>query len=143
MTINYKKIMNQNIINILKDVLKIIDKEGIVNGHHLYITFMTNHPKVVIPSWLKEKYPNEITIIIQYEYYNLKIFKNYFSITLSFNNIKADLKIDYDAIISFADPQANFGLKIKDNGNLQKNVRKLRKSKKNNFIDFNNYKKTN
>ncbi len=143
MTINYKKIMNANIINILKDVLKIIDKEGIVNGHHLYITFMTNHPKVVIPSWLKEKYPNEITIIIQYEYYNLKIFKNYFSITLSFNNIKADLKIDYDAIISFADPQANFGLKIKDNGNLQKNVRKLRKSKKNNVIDFNNYKKTN
>ena len=135
--------MNANIINILKDVLKIIDKEGIVNGHHLYITFMTNHPKVVIPSWLKEKYPNEITIIIQYEYYNLKIFKNYFSITLSFNNIKADLKIDYDAIISFADPQANFGLKIKDNGNLQKNVRKLRKSKKNNVIDFNNYKKTN
>ena len=135
--------MNQNIINILKDVLQIIDKEGIVNGHHLYITFMTNHPKVVIPSWLKEKYPNEITIIIQYEYYNLKIFKNYFSITLSFNNIKADLKIDYDAIISFADPQANFGLKIKDNGNLQKNVRKLRKSKKNNVIDFNNYKKTN
>ena len=143
MTINYKQIMNQNIINILKDVLKIIDKEGIVNGHHLYITFMTNHPKVVIPSWLKEKYPNEITIIIQYEYYNLKIFKNYFSITLSFNNIKADLKIDYDAIISFADPQANFGLKIKDNENLQKNVRKLRKSKKNNVIDFNNYKKTN
>ena len=143
MTINYKKIMNANIINILKDVLKIIDKEGIVNGHHLYITFMTNHPKVVIPSWLKEKYPNEITIIIQYEYYNLKIFKNYFSITLSFNNIKADLKIDYDAIISFADPQANFGLKIKDNENLQKNVRKLRKSKKNNVIDFNNYKKTN
>ena len=143
MTINYKKIMNANIINILKDVLKIIDKEGIVNGHHLYITFMNNHPKVVIPSWLKEKYPNEITIIIQYEYYNLKIFKNYFSITLSFNNIKADLKIDYDAIISFADPQANFGLKIKDNGNLQKNVRKLRKSKKNNVIDFNNYKKTN
>ena len=143
MTINYKKIMNANIINILKDVLKIIDKEGIVNGHHLYITFMTNHPKVVIPSWLKEKYPNEITIIIQYEYYNLKIFKNYFSITLSFNNIKADLKIDYDAIISFADPQANFGLKIKDNENVQKNVRKLRKSKKNNVIDFNNYKKTN
>ena len=135
--------MNQNIINILKDVLQIIDKEGIVNGHHLYITFMTNHPKVVIPSWLKEKYPNEITIIIQYEYYNLKIFKNYFSITLSFNNIKTDLKIDYDAIISFADPQANFGLKIKDNENLQKNVRKLRKSKKNNVIDFNNYKKTN
>ena len=143
MTINYKKIMNANIINILKDILKIIDKEGIVYGHHLYITFMTNHPKVVIPSWLKEKYPNEITIIIQYEYYNLKIFKNYFSITLSFNNIKADLKIDYDAIISFADPQANFGLKIKDNENLQKNVRKLRKSKKNNVIDFNNYKKTN
>ena len=143
MTINYKKIMNENIINILKDVLKIIDKEGIVNGHHLYITFMTNHPKVVIPSWLKEKYSNEITIIIQYEYYNLKIFKNYFSITLSFNNIKADLKIDYDAIISFADPQANFGLKIKDNENLQKNFRKLRKSKKNNVIDFNNFKKTN
>jgi len=93
MTINYKKIMNKNIINILKDVLKIIDKEGIINGHQLYITFMTNHPKIVIPIWLKEKYPNEITIIIPYEYYNLKIFKNYFSITLSFINIKLILKL--------------------------------------------------
>ena len=84
-----------------------------------------------------------MTIIIQYEYYDLEINKNNFSITLSFNDIKTNLKINYNAIISFADPSANFGLILQKNKMQDKVDRKLgtNKSKKDNIINFSNYKK--
>ena len=110
--IDYQKILNQNLLNVLKDILIEIKNNGLSNKNHLYVTFLTNHEMVVIPKWLKDKYPEEMTIIIQYEYYDLTINKNSFSITLSFNDIKSKLKIGYDSIISFADPSANFGLKL-------------------------------
>ena len=84
-----------------------------------------------------------MTIIIQYEYYDLKINKNNFSITLSFGDIKTNLKINYNAIISFADPSANFGLILQKNKIKNKVNKKLEtyKSKKDNVINFSNYKK--
>ena len=84
-----------------------------------------------------------MTIVIQYEYYNLQINKNNFSITLSFGDIKTNLKINYNAIISFADPSANFGLILQKNKIQNKVNKKLEtyKSKKDNVINFSNYKK--
>ena len=60
MKINYQNILKKNMINVLKDVLKNIEENGLKEGHHLYITFLTNHPKTSLPSWLKEKFPNEL-----------------------------------------------------------------------------------
>ena len=140
--IDYQKILNQNMISVLKDILKKISKEGLSNNNHLYVTFITNHKKVEIPEWLKKKYPQEMTIVIQYEFYDLKINKNNFSITLSFNNIKTKIIIGYNAIVSFADPSANFGLILKNKNNnesINKNLNKV--SKKNNVIKFSKYKK--
>ena len=102
--IEYQKILNKNMLNVLKDILKEIKEYGLSNNNHLYISFLTNHKKVYLPNWLKEKYPEEMTIVIQYEYDDLTINKDNFSIVLSFNNIKANLIISYDSIISFADP---------------------------------------
>tara|TARA_A100001015_G_scaffold197967_1_gene220828 strand:+ start:2467 stop:2751 length:285 start_codon:yes stop_codon:yes gene_type:complete len=92
---------------------------------------------------VKKKYPEEMTIVIQYEYYDLEINKNNFSISLSFENIKANLKIEYDSIISFADPSANFGLVLQKN-KVQKKIKNNlgnKKSKYNNVITFSDYKK--
>ena len=111
--LDYQKILNQNMLNVLKVVLKNIKENGLSNQNHLYITFLTNDKNVIIPKWLKDKYPEEMTIIIQYEYYDIKIENDFFEITLSFNDVKTKLKIGYDAVISFADPSANFGLKLK------------------------------
>ena len=148
MKIDYQNILKKNMLNVFKEVLKIIEKNGLREGHHLYITFLTNHPKVSIPTWLKEKYPNEMTIVIQYEYYYLIVNKDNFSIELSFNDVKANLVIDYESIISFADPFANFGLKLINkeplNKTIKKNIKKKNKIKKtNNIIDFNTFKKIN
>ena len=112
MKIKYSEILNKNMINVFKDVLKEIETNGLQQGHHLYITFNTNNKKLKMPVWLKEKHPKEITIVIQYEYWNFKVKKNNFTIGLSFNNIKTNLNIPFETVISFADPYANFGLKL-------------------------------
>ncbi len=136
--INYKKILKKNMLNVLKDILKEISKKGLANNNIIYITFLTNHKQVELPKWLKDKYPNDITIVIQYEYYNLVVDKNSFSLNLSFNNKRTDIVVGFDSVISFADPSANFGLKIKDNKKLSKE-KKTRN--KNNVINFSNFKK--
>ena len=141
--IEYQKILDENMLNVFKDILKNIKDNGLSNNNHLYITFLTDHKNVELPNWLKQKYPQEMTIIVQYEYYDLEINKNNFSITLSFDDIKTNLKINYNAIVSFADPSANFGLILKKN-KIKKKINKKfenNKSKKNNVINFSNYKK--
>ena len=148
MKINYTEILNQNMINVFKDVLLNIEKNGLQEGHHLYITFNINNAKVKIPKWLQEKYPVEMTIIIQNEYWNFKTKNDSFNIGLSFDDIKTDLEIPFNSVISFADPYANFGLRLipeiknKNNVQVKKSVKNKNKNfKKDNIIDFNNYKK--
>ena len=138
--IDYQKILNQNMVKVLKEVLENIKKNGLKNGNHLYITFLTNHKYVEIPKWLTDSYPKEMTIIIEYEYYNLEINDDFFLITLSFNNIKADLKIGFDSIISFADPSANFGLRFNLDIPNEKND-KSNVENKDNIINFAKFKK--
>ena len=149
MKINYSQILKKNMLNILKDVLKEIEKNGLQDGHHLYITFKTGVNKVVIPKWLKEKFPEEMTIVIQYEYWNFKVSKNSFNICLSFNDTKGNLTIPYESVISFTDPFANFGIKLIQEE--LKDFKKTNKRKRNNatkksfaqdnVVDFNRYKK--
>tara|TARA_B100000029_G_scaffold507019_1_gene590838 strand:- start:1447 stop:1878 length:432 start_codon:yes stop_codon:yes gene_type:complete len=141
MKINYPDILNKNMINVFIEVLKNIKKNGLKEGHHLYITFRTNEKKVNIPIWLKNKFPKEMTIVIQYEYWNLMVNKTEFKITLSFNDIKADLTIPFNSVISFADPYANFGLKL-INEEKKSLVKKAKINyNKNNIIDFSKFKK--
>ena len=142
--IEYQKILDKNMLNVFKDILINIKNNGLSNNNHLYITFFTNHKNVELPNWLKQKYPEEMTIIIQYEYSDLEINKNNFLISLSFDGLKTNLKIDYNSIISFADPSANFGLILQKNKiqkKLKKNLENKKIKNKSNVIDFSNYKK--
>lgn len=150
MKINYSQILKKNMLNVFRDVLKNIEVNDLQEGHHLYITFQTDVKKVVIPDWLKAKHPKEMTIIIQYEYWNFKVKNDSFNIGLSFNDIKADITVPFDAVISFADPYANFGLKLINeeiNKKLSDKKPKRKKSviKKNkdkdNIIEFQKFKK--
>jgi len=149
MKINYPEILKKNMINVFKDVLLDIENNGLQEGHHLYITFNTEESKVTIPNWLKEKNQEEMTIVIQFEYWNFKVKKNSFNIGLSFNDIKTDLEISFDSVISFADPYANFGLRLIQDNDINNSFKakpiikkkKEGKKKKNNVIDFKKFKK--
>ena len=150
MKINYSQILKKNMLNVFRDVLKNIEVNDLQEGHRLYITFQTDVKKVVIPDWLKAKHPKQMTIIIQYEYWNFKVKNNSFNIGLSFNNIKADIAVPFDAVISFADPYANFGLKlINEEINKKLSDKKPKRKKtvikknkdKDNIIEFQKFKK--
>ena len=106
--INYEIILKKNLKNVLIDILHLIKENS--EDYQLYITFSTTHKNIKIPNWLKNKYPDNMTIVLENEFYDLFVFDKYFSVTLSFNNIKAEIEVDYDSIISFADPKSNFGL---------------------------------
>jgi len=146
---DYQKILNNNLLNVCVDILKDIEKNGLDGNNHLYITFKTNNLKNIVPNWLLQKYPNEMTVVIQHEYYHLSVNKNDFNIGLSFNNKKSDLKISFDSITSFADPSANFGLNYQFNKSDKEIVKKKKKDLKNkekeydasNVINFSNFKK--
>ena len=147
--INYQKILNKNLLNVFIDILKNIESNGLDGINHLYITFKTDISENIVPDWLLLKYPDEMTIVIQHEYYYLSVNKSFFNIGLSFNNIKTDLKISFDSIISFADPSSNFGLNYQlnnsDNKTEKNEKRGLKKNKKendnSNVIKFSNFKK--
>ena len=129
-------------INVFRDVLRSVENNGLKNGHHLYITFKTESKEVIMSDWLKDKFPTQMTIVMQYEYWNFKVYKEYFKITLSFNYIKSDLIIPFNCVISFADPYANFGLKlINDNKQIKKSKKIDKKLNQDNIIEFNKFKK--
>jgi len=147
--IQYQKILNKNLLNVFIEILKEIEKKGLDSKNHLYVTFATNNPKTSVPDWLLQKYPSEMTIVIQYEYYHLSVNKKNFNIGLSFNNKKCDLIIPFDSIISFADPSSNFGLNYQfnkttvedDKKNLVEKKKSVKEKKSSNVINFTNYKK--
>ena len=88
------------------------EPEGIPGAHHFYITFKTGAPGVSIPTHLKERFPDEMTIVLQNKFWDLNVDEDSFSVGLSFNQIPAKLMIPFAAITAFVDPSVDFGLQF-------------------------------
>ena len=110
--LDYGNIMDRTMRFFVKEVLQEVADRGLPGKHHFVIILDTKHPKIKIAPWLMEKYPNEMTIIIQHWFDNLEILKSGFSITLNFANIPELLYIPYDSIITFVDPSVEFSIKF-------------------------------
>lgn len=105
----------------LRSVVKQAIDEVITHGeppgdHHFYITFLTDHPGVKIPDYLKVRYPGEMTIVLQFQYYDLTVDDEKLGVTLSFNNALERLIVPLKAISIFADPSVNFALQFQPMG---------------------------
>ncbi|MEO8724453.1 MAG: ClpXP protease specificity-enhancing factor SspB, partial [Sphingobium sp.] len=85
---------------------------GLPGDHHFYITFKTHAPGVSIPSHLTQRFPDEMTIVMQNKYWDLKVEMDYFQVSLTFNQIPALLTIPFSAITAFVDPAVNFALQF-------------------------------
>ncbi|MFI3242564.1 MAG: ClpXP protease specificity-enhancing factor SspB [Alphaproteobacteria bacterium] len=109
-TINYDKLIEKSLKNVVKDSLKMVQEQGPIGEHHFFITFKTNTGGANLPPHLLSQYPEEMTIILQHQFDNLEVRDDYFSVDLSFGGIPQRLTIDFDAVIYFADPSAKFGL---------------------------------
>lgn len=110
--IGYDVIIEDAMRGVIKRVLKRVEKTGLLGEHYFVISFLTSNKEVKIPKKLKAKFPEEMTIVIQYQFNYLITREKYFVISLSFSGEFEELIIPYSAITSFADPSINFGLKF-------------------------------
>lgn len=110
--LEYGRLVEQALRTVVRDVLQRVAGEGMFGSHHFYITFRTGDPGVEIAEYLKERYPGEMTIVLQYQFWELEVDDDGFFVTLSFNNQPERLRIPFAAIKVFADPGAEFGLQF-------------------------------
>ena len=110
--LDYESIVQKALRGAVKESLEIIRDNGFSGSHHFYITFETNRTDVIMPDFLREKHPEEITIVLQHQFWDLKVDHKGFSVNLSFNDKQENIKVPYSAIISFLDPSVKFGLQF-------------------------------
>ena len=112
--IRYDQMMEGALRGIIRQVLEtIVDNDGqLPGGHHFYISFKTNHPDSVLPDFLREKYPEEMTVVLQHQFWDLMVHEDSFEVTLSFSKVPCNLKVPFPAITGFADPSVEFGLQF-------------------------------
>jgi hypothetical protein len=111
-TIDYGNLMHEAMRGLIRKVLHGIQQDGLPGQHHFFITFDTLHPDVEIADWLSDRYPGEMTIVIQHWFDNLTVTEDGFAITLNFGDAPEPLYIPYDAIKTFVDPSVEFGLRF-------------------------------
>jgi hypothetical protein len=108
----YDKMVERALRGVVRQALQEVVEDGLSDDHHFYITFFTDHAGVKIPDYLKERYPGEMTIVLQHQFYDLEVNEERFSVMLSFNNVPERLTIPLAAITIFADPSVNFALQF-------------------------------
>ena len=111
-SIDYGKLMHTAMRGLLQHVLRDVRDNGLPGVHHFFITFDTTHPDVEIAEWLRDRYPGEMTVVMQHWFDNLVVEADFFSVTLNFGDQPEDLTIPYDAILTFVDPSVEFGLRF-------------------------------
>ena len=108
----YDKMVEKALRGVVRQALEEVVETGLVDDHHFYITFFTNYPGVTLPDYLRDRYPGEMTIVLQHQFYDLEVDDEKFSVMLSFNNVPERLLIPLSAVTIFADPSVNFALQF-------------------------------
>ncbi|WP_019644619.1 SspB family protein [Novispirillum itersonii] len=110
--IQYEMLVERALRGVLRDALRLVLTSGLPGQHHFYITFRTTHAGVAIPPRLKAQYPEEMTIVLQHQFWNLEVHEDWFAVELSFQNKAERLVVPFEAVTGFADPHAQFGLQF-------------------------------
>ena len=116
--LRYDRMVEDALRGVLREALK-ASVDGLPGDHHFYITFRTRNPDVDIPDYMRARYPDEMTIVLQHQYWGLEITPEWFEVTLSFNRVNERLHIPFAAVSAFADPSAKFGLQFQTDGSIE------------------------
>jgi hypothetical protein len=114
--LRYDLMIEAALRDVVRETMETVARDGLPGDHHFYITFLTKFPGVKVPESLRKQYPEEMTIVLQYQFFGLKLEDDCIYVTLSFNNIKENLIVPIDAITTFADPSVNFALQFQNSG---------------------------
>lgn len=116
--LRYDLMIEAALRDVVRETVETVARDGLPGDHHFYITFLTKFPGVEIPDYLHQKYPDEMTIVLQYQFFGLRIKDDSIHVILSFNNVKENLVVPIDAITTFADPSVNFALQFQNSGDV-------------------------
>jgi uncharacterized protein len=110
--INYGRLMQQALRQLIADVLSQVAVRGLPGEHHFFIAFDTQHPGVDMAPSLKARFPDEMTIVLQEWFTDLAVMKDRFTVTLNFGEVPETIVIPFEAIKKFVDPSVEFGLRF-------------------------------
>ena len=110
--IRYDILAQEALRGVMRKVLNEVARTGLPGNHHFFITFMTGAPGVRISSRLRERYPEQMTIVLQFQYWDLKVTDHGFEVGLSFSDVPEKLEIPFAAVRGFYDPSVNFELEF-------------------------------
>jgi len=110
--INYELLVEDSLRTVVRSALALVAHEGLPGDAHFYISFKTNHPDVDISDSLRNAHKDEMTIVLQHQFWDLAVTEQNFSVGLSFSGVQHRLKIPFSAITHFTDPSVGFGLQF-------------------------------
>ena len=110
--LNYGHMVEMALRDVVRTALMHVEEHGLPGHNHFYISFLSQHPDVDIPDYLKQRFPHEMTIVLQHQFWNLEVKSEGFSVELSFNQSPERLYVPFAALTSFADPAAQFRLEF-------------------------------
>ncbi len=109
---HYDKMVEGALRGVVRDALARVAQDGLRGAHHFYIAFATTQPGVIVPEHLRERFPAEMTIVLQHQFWDLRVDDDTFSVTLSFHKQPERLIVPFAAVRSFADPSVDFALEF-------------------------------
>ena len=110
---NYDKMTQLALRGVVRDAIRrVIREDGLPGAHHFYITFLTRYPGVDIEEGLAKKYPEEITVVVEHQFWDLKAHDDSFEVTLKFGGVPKYLSVPYTAITRFHDPSVGFAMQF-------------------------------
>jgi hypothetical protein len=115
--INYPYIIDQAMRGVVREVLRKVQAQNVLvggapSGHHFFISYATQHTDVRMSEQLRAKYPKEITIVMQHQFWDFKVEDSQFHVTMSFGGVPEKLTVPFAALTAFADPSVKFGLQF-------------------------------
>jgi hypothetical protein len=109
---HYDALVDDALRSVVRRVLTQVAEKGLPGSHHFYISFRSNDPGVSLPDYLRAKYPEEMTIVLQHQYWDLILGPDFFQVTVSFNKQQERIRVPFAALSAFVDPSVRFGLQF-------------------------------
>jgi uncharacterized protein len=110
--LDYARLVRESLRDVPRQALRFAAEEGLPGEHHFYLTFRTSHPGVAISPGLHARYPDRMTIVLEHQFWDLAVGEEAFSVTLRFGGAPERLHVPFAALVAFADPAAQFGLRF-------------------------------
>lgn len=115
MAVDYQILLDKAMLGIVKTILAQVQEEGLEGDQSFFLSFRTDFPGVILSGYIKQRYPKEITIVLQHQFKNLRVLPDKFSINIAFGGVAETVEVPFAALTSFVDPIADFNLQFKRN----------------------------